>query len=217
MRLTTPAHNNALYLIICGLATGWLVGLSVSPVLQILVGAFIGLVVAAIGALAGLRVDREQMKDANQSSEAPAHGIVVRERVVKVDLMPLAAFTAALALGASLGIIARTNAIFGPNGRAFAHQWSGIGLDESQVKRRLFDHLYPPPSAAAVLPKDPQFTAGLFAVSVQNCNLLSLKQGTELRTRLIAVGGEKLKLPLEKCHSDECLEAIKELICPQGN
>ena len=49
-----------------GLAVGWLVGLSLSPVLQVVVASIVALTVAATGALAGLSLDAAQPKDGGE-------------------------------------------------------------------------------------------------------------------------------------------------------
>jgi hypothetical protein len=58
-----------------------------------------------------------------------------------------------------------------------------------------------------------QFSAGLYAITVEDCQLLRLKHGDELRTRLKALGDKRVTNLVEKCKDDDCLEAIKELLC----
>ena len=58
-----------------------------------------------------------------------------------------------------------------------------------------------------------QFSAGLYAVTVEDCQMLRLKHGEELRTRLKALGDKRIIDLADKCKDDSCLEVLKESIC----
>jgi len=247
-----------LCLFISGTGVGWLLGLSVSPVLHIIVASVIALTVGVVGTLAGLEGNHKSGTAENNSQHGEA-SIFTNKRSVKINPFPMTALIMGLVIGACFGVYTRTNELLGADPRRLAQRWNGVsGLDEANIKRRLFDHLYPPttstnefnqeqltrteeeqnqpekPLAASVntnldkvakvekrQPKkspDPAaavtaHTAGLFSISVEDCELLSLKHGDTLRSRLRALNDKRVNVFLDKCDSDECLEALKEIIC----
>src|ERR1043165_525717 len=245
-------------LFISGTGVGWLLGLSVSPVLHIIVASVIALTVGVVGALAGLE-GHPKSDVAEKDSQHSEISIPTNKRSVKINPFPITALIIGLVVGACFGVYTRTNELLCADPQRLAQRWNGVsGLDEANIKRRLFDHLYPPttytnefnqeqltrteeeqnqpekPSATSVNTnpdkvakvenrqpkKSPDLaaaitahTAGLFSISVEDCDLLSLKHGDTLRSRLRAFNDKRVNVFLDKCDSDECLEALKEMIC----
>lgn len=261
-------YSDALLLLVVGIGVGWLIGLSVSPVLYIILGSIIALVAGAIGALVGL--DLESRDKAESGSDDEHNPLRSRKNAIPINPLPLTMLVIGLGIGSCIGIYARTNDLFGPDPQKFARKWAGTGLDEKKIQQRLFDQLYPPkeitedsesigktptqsgpstdtteqnsntnsqsanseptkalggknnipkakPSAphqrSQESPIAKQFSAGLYALTVEDCQLLRLKHGDELRTRLKALGNRRITNLAEKCKDDDCLEAIKELLC----
>lgn len=55
-KFPTRRYSNYLFLLVAGFGVGWLVGLSVSPVLYIVLGSVLTILVGTAGALAGMSV-----------------------------------------------------------------------------------------------------------------------------------------------------------------
>ncbi|MDB5033824.1 MAG: hypothetical protein JWQ98_1065 [Chlorobi bacterium] len=125
-----------LWLFPCGVAVGWLVGLSVSPVVHIVLTSVIALVVGLVSTLAGLKYDPGTDEHA---------GLQVRPHAPQytVDPRPVVLMLIGLAAGASAGIYARTNGWFGPNVHGFVQEWAPTGLSEKTLTRLLLNNLYP--------------------------------------------------------------------------
>ena len=248
------ASLSLICLVISGMGIGWLLGLSVSPVLHIIVASVIALVMGIVGALAGLDINPGSERNDSESNELK---ISPREKLVKISPFPMTALIAGLVIGACFGVYARANELLGANPQRLVQRWNGVnGLDDAGIKRRLFDHLYPPtsydgvsngellklrdqnqseeslptPSAGnstktkpvgnikADKPPGPQLSvtshAGtLFSLSVQECGFLRLQDGENLRTRLKALNKSYINSFLAKCESDQCIEALKEMLC----
>lgn len=62
-------------------------------------------------------------------------------------------------------------------------------------------------------PTTRRLAAGLWEVTVEDCQMLRLKHGDELRTRLKALGDKRLIDLVDHCKDDNCLEDIKESVC----
>ncbi len=221
------------YVFLAAVSVGWLMGLSVSPVLHILVASLVAAVVAVVSALSGIRPPAEYNGIGGKQEGLS----IARVNHIQVSPVPVAILAFGLAVGASAGTVARTNEIFAPNKAMFVRRWQGTGMSDIEVKRRLFDQLYPPlppkekdvsspeqaKSQARESPEKPRdnagrsnaLTAALFAASAEECQLLAAKHGSDLRARLLLLEGDRLEKPLQACHSDDCLEGIKELLCPQ--
>lgn len=217
-------------LFVSSLCVGWLVGLSASPILHVIVGSVIALIVAIVGALAGIQL---QISAKDESEDTPNGIPMGTVRGVSVNPLPVAVFAVGLALGATTGISARTNEFFGPNAGRFVKRWQGIGLTDVETKRRLFEELYPAGShnhtqAAKSDGKDSNaqldeasnlrasaLTAALLSVAVSDCQLLAGKHGDELRARLLTLNSDVIQSAAKECKGDDCLNAIRMLICPK--
>lgn len=225
-----------------GISLGWLVGLSVSPVLHLIVESVLGVIVTIVSALVGVKVGGGNA--AEEESDRPSSPESLASKLT-LDLVPLAVLTVSLAIGASVGVFARTNELLGPQPDMLVHRWQGAGLSDEQLRSRLLDQMYVPktmspqqaleakqpksdsdqPNSRADRPKqsadsnDPvhgQLVAGLYATRVKDCDLVLLKHGTELKTRLQAIAPPRLLQPIRDCQNDDCLELAKEVLCPQG-
>jgi hypothetical protein len=246
------ASLSLICLLISGMGIGWLLGLSVSPVLHIIVASVMALVMGIVGALAGLNTNP---KPERNDSEDNKPEISTREKLVKISPFPMTALIAGLAIGACLGVYTRTNELLGANPQRLVQKWNGVnGLDDASIKRRLFDQLYPPtvsngtsdvqllttekgqnrseePSSITSTKVKPvgetqadkpasrqesvtSHAGTLFSLSVQECGLLRLQEGEELRTRLKALNKSYINSFIAKCESDQCIEALKEILCP---
>ena len=216
-------------LFVSSLCVGWLVGLSASPILHVIVGSVIALIVAIVGALAGVQLE---VGAKDESKDTPNGMPVGTVKGFSVNPLPVAVFAVGLALGATTGIFARTNEFFGPNTERFVKHWQGIGLTDVEIKRRLFEELYPVAShnhtqAAKSDEKDSNaqleasnmrasaLTAALLSVSVSDCQLLAGKHGDELRARLLTINSDGIQSAVKECKGDDCLNAIRVLICPK--
>jgi hypothetical protein len=220
--------GNLIGLLASGLGLGWLVGLSVSPVLQVIVASIVALAVAATSALAGLKPE----SDTTASSGAEGKGSPPRfvPSGLRVSLLPLTLLIVGIAAGASAGVFTRTNNLLGLNPEISSKRWSGIGIEKRELEKRMFDAVYAPSeeskSASAEdkgkgteKPREQakgssQFVAGLYAATAQQCDLLAGKKGPDLKTVLLGLGDSTTKAALAKCSSDECLVVIREMLCP---
>jgi hypothetical protein len=131
--------STSLCLLLSGVSVGWLIGLSVSPVVYTVIASLVAVIVSIASTLAGIKIANEDL-----SNEAPKS----RKLNVEVNPIPIAAALVGIAIGASIGIYGRTNGWLGPNAGRIAEQWQDTGLDRKEIFKRLFDTLYPPTSNA---------------------------------------------------------------------
>ena len=148
---------------ICGCGLGWLIGLSASPVLHLVVTAALSLAAGAVATLYPTG-DRTLGRHASQDPETaadqptPAEAPVVQKPTIELDgdgdrrMTVVSALVAGVALAATVGVYARANDWLGVNPHAFIGRWRSTGLSDQAISRRLLDHLYPAaapsPSAA---------------------------------------------------------------------
>ena len=136
-RLNTKRGFNAVCLLISGLSVGWLMGLSVSPVIQTILTSLLTIVIGITSALAGISLVQTQDSNADGT---PAKR---RPRVI-FDPLPIMGLALGIAMGSALGVYARTNNWLGPKKNSFYEEWQDTGLTKEEVTRRVFDSLYPP-------------------------------------------------------------------------
>jgi hypothetical protein len=169
----TPKLSNGIYLAIASLSVGWLIGLSVSPVVHIIVSSVIVIIVSAVTLLGGLNISDEQ------KTKLPGN----------VRTAPLAVLTLFIAIGASIGIYART------------HEWLGDKKTNTTA------------GATGDEAKGEGKAAGLYAFSAKDCELLSLQTGEDLRKAFINIQNPEIDSILKECSSDSCLLHLKNILC----
>lgn len=91
-------------LLIAGAGIGYLCGLSVTPVIQVVLTSIVTLAVSAVGILAG--IDRSDSGASGAESNS-------RRTKIKVDVLPISMIVLGIALGASAGIYVRANNFLG--------------------------------------------------------------------------------------------------------
>lgn len=183
--------GRAVAIVVSGAGIGWLLGLSASPVLHIVIASIMAIAGGVVATLANPPGRDDASTMARTLGASPA---------------PLALLLAGIAVGSGAGIYARTNEVF-VRPRAVIDRWVNLGLDRVRVTDALFEQLHP----AAT---DGRANTGLlFGVSVRDCDFVRLQTGSALRARLETLDRKPLHAALERCSSDECLEALRDLIC----
>jgi len=211
-----------------GFGVGWLLGMSASPVLHLVVSSIIALVGAVVGALAGIHAE-SAVSNQKDTPEPPITGNgshapdspKSRLRPLNVNPMPLGVLVVGILVGSCVGVYVRTNDWLGPDPQRLALRWSGGGLTEAQIRMRLFDQLYPAFEAHQALlghtdsPVVNSHLPVLFGLSIEECQLLQGKRGAELRDNLKLLSNPDLATITARCNEDEdCLEAIRRVVCP---
>jgi hypothetical protein len=125
------------FLLISGIGIGWLIGLSVSPVIYVVITSVIALVVSIISALAGLKLNEPETQSSDESRKK-------RRLQVEINPVPMTLTIVGLVIGASVGIYGRTNNWLGPRPSNFVERWKDTELSKKEISKRLFDELYPP-------------------------------------------------------------------------
>ena len=171
---------NSFCVLISGLGLGWLVGLSVSPVIQIILTSLIAIIVTLSGALAGI--------SATQPGNDPQEDNKKRRSLSSaLDPLPIMCLVMGLAAGSSLGVYARTNDWLGAASKPqkpFAEEWSDTGLSKEEITKRVFYSLYPelqetkPPAAPS--PKNENSNTQTETTSNSSVNT---ETGKEVKTR----------------------------------
>ena len=132
-----PPASVILALVVIGLGIGWLAGLSISPVVSIVITSVIGIAVAVLAALSGVK---DEFLDPETS---PA---TLRRFLRNVTPVPLAWLVAGLVIGSSIGLWARTHNWLSPAPSAPSvvllkdeiQQWVDLGIAQDEVVRSYF-------------------------------------------------------------------------------
>lgn len=140
-------------LVVTGFGIGWLAGLSVSPVVSIVITTLTGSVATIIAALSGVK------EEFLNSESSPA---TLRRLLRNVTPVPLAWLVAGLLVGTVMGIAVRTNNWLSPTPpsppptlslKEEIQQWVDLGLDQQDVVNKYFASRVnlPPPAPSPVL------------------------------------------------------------------
>lgn len=124
---------NIIGLSLTGVGIGWLIGLSVSPVVSIVVTSVIGSAAAIVAVLGGLQHD--QKTTATVSNHPLTTG--------KISALPLTILVIGISIGAIFGILGRNQHWFGSPISSEIKMWSDQGIAKDEVFSRIFDRQYP--------------------------------------------------------------------------
>lgn len=94
---------NTIYLLFASLAVGWMVGSSISPVVQVVVSSLIAILVTIAALASGL----------SEKADETAGSRDYIKRIANINLFPVAVLCVALAIGAASGIFIRTHNYLG--------------------------------------------------------------------------------------------------------
>lgn len=126
-------------LLITGLGIGWLVGLSVSPVVSIVITSVTGSVAAIIAALSGLKDKSDLIEVANKDQTF--------QSILSVNPLPLTILVVGILVGSAYGIRARNQSWLGSAVAGEVTQWTQAGLTgpgwtREEIARKLFESRY---------------------------------------------------------------------------
>jgi hypothetical protein len=135
--MRTGLTRNDLYIIIAGVGIGWLIGLSVSPVVSIVITSVTGSVAAIVAALSGVRLETDGTENAENQTRRPRW---------KVNAAPVAMLAIGLIAGSTAGIVFRTYDWLSPRTLTVSEevaQWTSAGLQPEVVAKRLLESKNP--------------------------------------------------------------------------
>jgi hypothetical protein len=211
-------------LVIIGGVIGWLIGLSISPVVSIVITSITTAAAALIAALSGLQ---DKQDEANRQ-QTP----ILRWNV---DPRPLMMLVIGILAGSLLGIKARNDGWLGNDLSIEIKKWTNAGLLDSgltkeEMVRRLFESQYYTTTttvaagSAAMVPNHPLGTI-LFNTSSPTCEGLL---AASTRTRVNADGSlanalrastvtQLQNLPDLITDTVTLAEVVEEVICADGS
>ena len=153
-------------LLFTGGGIGWLVGLSISPVVSIVITSVTGSAAAIIAAMSGIAQLESDKKDVD-----------IQKAGWNINPLPLSILVIGLVAGTILGILVRNNSLFGSDISIEVQKWSQAGLiqagiSEHDIVHRIFESQYPSPnqSVSSDSRNIPEGGTVLFMVSTEQCD-----------------------------------------------
>src|SRR5262249_21167159 len=160
--------------------------------------------------LAGLEYEPSppQPTPSQQPTGEPPPSIAPRHRTrAHLDPLPLALMILGLVGGSCVGLYARTNEWLSADPQRVVRRWKGTGLKEEEIKKRLFDELYPPARPQEIgrpekgeqkddQGKKPDRTIHnnvLFTVYADECQRFRIEDGETLRKDMLTAHDPHVK------------------------
>lgn len=201
--------------IIIGLGIGILAGLSVSPVLSIILTSLMAAAATLAAVLGGYQKDAKDRK---------------------VNALPLAVLVMFILLGAGCGMYGRINwsrslgadiraeALYPPSEHHLSkivQEWTGLGLDEDAVKNKIFE-IYMA-GAAEVLEQQAKqsapatlATAFSSSVEVDDCTKMDNALDSELQNAMKRVRVDEIQEIAERVDDPEILRLMVKMVCHEA-
>lgn len=217
--------------LVIGAGVGWLAGLSVSPVVGIIITSVTGSAAAIIAVLAGIdaRNDKSDIATgSNDSGESHRDGVVLLNRRPRVSPVPLMLFVIGIVAGSALGISARNNGVLGSGPSIAVDEWVRAGLVEpdwprKRIVERLFESTVFTNTASGGATLSPFLGSVLFAEgsagnTIPECVLLltasQLADDDLLRQQLRSLSDKRLAiLPDIIVDSHELQSFVEQVLC----
>ena len=124
-----------------GLPFGWVVGLSVSPVLQTVITSLVAVVASGVAILS--RISSADKAESAGSNKNSASAEKKPSSLKEVDPLPIAILMVAFAIGSTSGVYYRANDMFGTDPKVIVERWENVGLDGKEVAQAVFKAMYP--------------------------------------------------------------------------
>lgn len=125
---------NVCALFVSGLSIGWMMGMSVSPVVQTTLNTLLTMLVGILSLVAGT-----QSLVAVDADKAHQQWLLYLR---KANLLPVGAFLFALSGGSAGGIFTRMNDLLGPSPAVVAWRWGASGTDSLKIAKILLATTY---------------------------------------------------------------------------
>jgi len=201
-----------LSLLLTGGGIGWLAGLSVSPVVSIIMTSVTGAAAAVVATMSG--VDGQ----AADSGEVASSKLLLLQALV--DPLPLACLVVGLVVGSYYGVMARTHDWLEPDIAAEVEKWAQAGLPAEEVAQVLFQKRYQV-SGTPAAEGEPAVVAAnegvLFGIGVDECTSLLGKTDVELKQELYSATNVGLR-SLPDIVTDPAMlqEIVERVLCSEA-
>lgn len=211
------------YLLGTGIGIGWLLGLSVSPVVSIVITSITGSAAALIAALSGLEDKTEQEPAANKRARFPTQWAV--------NPLPLAILVLGILIGSAFGVWARNHSWLGSEVTSEVTQWTRAGLTnagwtQADIVRQLFESRYVSTgtmtnTTITAFPSTKNYGTVLFAVDASECQQLiaaaQLEDDAVLRNALASSTTTQLwQLPVIITDTATLKLVVEQVLCANG-
>ncbi|MBV7333779.1 hypothetical protein KFU94_37210 [Chloroflexi bacterium TSY] len=197
-------------ILLVGGGIGWLIGLSASPVVSIVITSVTGSAAALIATMSGLKSRGDE--------SGSAKGLQLFGHHWAITPWPLAVLMIGILIGSSIGIRARNDGWLGSDVSIEISKWTAAGLSQDDVARRLFEHKYPIAGTAdTTTNNDDSVREGtlLFTVKSDECDRLHGTSNNGLQNAL-AISNSELFQTLAAVEDADILRKVVEIVCDSG-
>ena len=192
-----------------GFGIGWLAGLSISPVVSVIITSIVGVTVTLITSISGL-----EKKDSPDDKTSPKNMF----RNMNINPTPIALLIVGIIIGTSVGIIMRNQNMLGTDLQSEIKKLEEVGIKKEDVVKRIFDREYPP---QVKYPKNVQTCSNqntgtfLFTKQTKECDRLLSLPSAELRRQLQVTPFDMLHVLPDFIDDDETLKKVVEAQCKE--
>jgi len=187
-----------LCMLLSGIGIGWLIGLSVSPVLYILITSIVTIAAGITSTLTGLEAKADKANEDESASTKPTS----TKRDIQINPLPLTTLIIGLVIGTSVGVYARTNEWLGPNIEKLTEKWKDTEYSKRDIARVIFAQLHGTIEAApqsTANPAAPSTTGSTETTTGARDSTQPLGGGSSTtgatRNQNVNSGGQTIKMP----------------------
>ncbi|MFY7908962.1 MAG: hypothetical protein ACOVO2_05400 [Emticicia sp.] len=117
--------KNTIGFLLCGIALGWMIGMSVTPIIRDVILSLLVVVTTIMGLIAGYKSTNHKTQEGitiETNTEASKQYSLV-DYLSKVDLLPIGFCMIGMTLGSALGVYMRTHQSLGMSPTEVAERW----------------------------------------------------------------------------------------------
>lgn len=134
--------QNSIAMALSGIALGWMIGMSASPVIKEVILSILVVFTTIMGLIGGFKINKLPF-DASVSFEStPDNQFEIGKYMLKVDLLPIGLFMIFMLLGSFSGVYMRANDSLSLTPDEVAERWNFARADSSKNSPRDTVHSY---------------------------------------------------------------------------
>lgn len=204
--------KNNLCIVFSGVFLGWLMGLSVAPVVKDVITSLMLIITTFLTILSGIK---------NIDDKIPSSKYL--SLVKSLSIVPVLSLMLGVAVGATSGVYVRAHNYLGPSPQFYIDQWSGSGIDKNEIAQKIFDSNYSLASVSSDIPNAQISSVRgsnlsvLFSANADICQRMLVAKEYEMKRYILLADIPGIEAFVDEVDDPAVFKSIaKNIMCNKG-